>query len=511
METKFIGLEGFNEIESLSTKHPISKKSNQKKLGTAAKTARFAKRVAKMAAKSTSKKVDELKIKRAASKQTAKIKPAKKSVSVIDKRYIDSRNGNKSEYSSSAKEAIISFSSHTAKKQGHLEPKAHRSSKKRAMLAVIACSIAIMLSCVTVSGAVELSKDSDSKNSVNTETETQATSVPVNYGFAMPSSYDEAVGYESFSDGRTNVGIQSTTTALFVDGKLIGVTVEGEKLYTELEQILFEARADYDDETTTEFANDVEIRNNVAAESLMNADDIISAAKDKLSIALSTDIVYTRETPYETITEYDESQYSDYKKVKTEGKNGEAEVTVRTTFVDGVQTNAVQTDVKVLKEAVDEVVIKGKKTRGTSSYSAASSSSASYSSGGSSSGSFTWPVPYTHSISSYFEWRWGRMHNGIDIAAGGIYGQAIVASDGGVVTRSGDYGDGYGSCVIIDHGNGYTTLYGHCSSLAVSAGQRVSKGQTIGYVGSTGNSTGPHLHFEVMQNSTKLNPLKFVS
>ena len=103
------------------------------------------------------------------------------------------------------------------------------------------------------------------------------------------------------------------------------------------------------------------------------------------------------------------------------------------------------------------------------------------------------------------------MHNGIDIASGGISGQPIVASDGGTVIQAGDKGDGYGNYVIIDHGNGYKTLYGHCSSLAVSYGQYVSQGETIGYVGSTGTSTGPPLHFEIIYNSNKLNPLQFVS
>ena len=103
------------------------------------------------------------------------------------------------------------------------------------------------------------------------------------------------------------------------------------------------------------------------------------------------------------------------------------------------------------------------------------------------------------------------MHYGIDIADSGIYGQAIVASDNGTVVHSGDIGDGYGYYVIVDHGNGYSTVYAHCSSLAVSYGDVVKKGDTVGYIGSTGYSTGPHLHFEIREGSTKLDPLNFVS
>jgi murein DD-endopeptidase MepM/ murein hydrolase activator NlpD len=95
------------------------------------------------------------------------------------------------------------------------------------------------------------------------------------------------------------------------------------------------------------------------------------------------------------------------------------------------------------------------------------------------------------------------MHTGIDIGAG--YGAPIHAAGGGEVIFSG-YRNGYGNCVVIDHGGGVATLYGHCSSLNVSAGQVVRQGQLIAHVGSTGLATGPHLHFEVRHNGTPVNP-----
>lgn len=97
-----------------------------------------------------------------------------------------------------------------------------------------------------------------------------------------------------------------------------------------------------------------------------------------------------------------------------------------------------------------------------------------------------------------------KLHTGVDIAAN--TGTAIRAAGDGVVVHSGWWG-GYGLCVVIAHGGNRSTLYGHCSSLAVSAGQSVRRGQVIGQVGSTGFSTGPHLHFEVRQNGVPVNPL----
>jgi murein DD-endopeptidase MepM/ murein hydrolase activator NlpD len=97
-----------------------------------------------------------------------------------------------------------------------------------------------------------------------------------------------------------------------------------------------------------------------------------------------------------------------------------------------------------------------------------------------------------------------RLHTGLDFGVG--YGVPILAADNGVVIHSGWYG-GYGNTVIVDHGGGFTTLYAHASSLSVRSGQTVKQGQTVSRVGSTGMSTGPHLHFEVRYNGNPINPL----
>lgn len=121
-------------------------------------------------------------------------------------------------------------------------------------------------------------------------------------------------------------------------------------------------------------------------------------------------------------------------------------------------------------------------------------------------GAFGWPVPSKYLITGvYGEDRSDHFHSGIDIDGYGQDGSPIVASAAGTVILAEYYG-GYGNCVIIDHGNGYTTLYGHMSGYAVSVGDSVGAGQTIGYLGSTGNSTGTHCHFEIRINGATVDP-----
>ena len=122
-----------------------------------------------------------------------------------------------------------------------------------------------------------------------------------------------------------------------------------------------------------------------------------------------------------------------------------------------------------------------------------------------------WPCPGFYYISSYVGPRWGRTHNGLDIAGSNIYGQPIVAARAGTVIDAGWNSGGYGNYVMINHGDGFITIYGHMSSVASYTGQSVSAGQVIGYVGNTGRSTGPHLHFEVRLNGSVEDPLDFVS
>lgn len=127
-------------------------------------------------------------------------------------------------------------------------------------------------------------------------------------------------------------------------------------------------------------------------------------------------------------------------------------------------------------------------------------------------GIFAWPTPSCSIVTSYYGYRmhpvygYERLHTGVDIGAAD--GANVVAADDGTVVHAGWMG-GYGNCIMIDHGNGYTTLYAHLTSIYVSNGNTVSRGDSIGTVGSTGVSTGPHLHYEVREGGSCVDPMAF--
>ena len=194
---------------------------------------------------------------------------------------------------------------------------------------------------------------------------------------------------------------------------------------------------------------------------------------------------YVEDVQYDTI-ETESEDYSFGERVMLQsGQNGRQEVVQDVTYIGGVpvQTDIVQ--INMLEAPVTEQVAVG--TRLASGMTAQVGS-----------GTFYWPVPQYRYVS-----RWmSASHKGADIVA--PYGTPIIASDSGVVQTAGwhNHPYGYGNYVIIDHGNGWTTLYGHMSSIAVTAGEAVEAGQIIGYVGNTGYSFGNHCHFEMYYNGS---------
>lgn len=173
-------------------------------------------------------------------------------------------------------------------------------------------------------------------------------------------------------------------------------------------------------------------------------------------------------------------------KVVREGKTGRKQVSYRITKENGEVVKEEWLGQEVLEASVTEIVIQGTKVTGEGS------------------GVFTWPVSNAV-ISSSFGQRWGRQHKGIDL----VGERSIKASDEGVVTFAGQQ-SGYGNVIIINHRNGYETLYGHLDSIDVKVGQIVEKGEIIGVMGNTGRSTGTHLHFEIKKDSVAQNPMKYL-
>ncbi|MBE6774880.1 MAG: M23 family metallopeptidase [Ruminococcaceae bacterium] len=211
--------------------------------------------------------------------------------------------------------------------------------------------------------------------------------------------------------------------------------------------------------------------------------------------------------PYETVEKQSSSLAKGTKKTSQNGAYGQKLVTELVTYINGEISYTSFLSEKITKNPVNKIVLIGTKTYSSPVY------------GGSvTSKGFTWPTRGAYSISSGYGYRnpgisgWG-FHGGIDIIRyGGSTGIPVVASASGTVVTAYSGWSGYGHTVVINHGNGITTRYAHMQpgSICVRAGQYVYQGQQIGRIGSTGNSTGPHLHFEVLVNGRKVNPLNYV-
>lgn len=198
-------------------------------------------------------------------------------------------------------------------------------------------------------------------------------------------------------------------------------------------------------------------------------------------------------------------------KILVENKKKEAEEkklalsqskTVRTAYL--AELNASE---KTLSDSIDKLQAQADSLVAQIRAAASSSSSSKYTGG-----TMTWPLPGYYTITSPFGNRMHpvlkvyKMHTGIDIAGSGCNGKNVVAAADGTVITAG-WISGYGNTVIIDHGGGITTLYGHSQKLLVKKGDKVARGQAIMLVGMTGYATGPHLHFEVRENGKYVNPL----
>ncbi|KMJ60420.1 peptidase M23 [Bacillus sp. LL01] len=216
----------------------------------------------------------------------------------------------------------------------------------------------------------------------------------------------------------------------------------------------------------------------------------VSAKKPYLKIVVKEEVSKNEEVPYEQEVVEDKELPKGETKVKQQGENGEKNVRTITTKENGITMKTEVTHEETLKEPVKHIVVKGTKvipSRG--------------------SGSLAWPAVGGY-ISSKMGHRWGKMHKGIDIARPSD--RTIKAADNGVVESAG-WDGGYGNKIVINHQNGMKTTYAHLDSMSVSVGETVSRGSKIGVMGTTGQSTGIHLHFEVHQDGKLKDPMQYLS
>lgn len=224
-----------------------------------------------------------------------------------------------------------------------------------------------------------------------------------------------------------------------------------------------------------------------SAEGLIMIGDRINVTvpEPELSVVVQEHKTYkeTYNLPVEYV--YNDSQYTTYSNVLNEGSEGYREVVANVTYINGVESTREILSESVITQADARVVEVGTITPPT----------------------FIKPISGGR-LSSGFGARWGTVHQGIDWACS--TGTSIMASCGGTVIQAGWYGS-YGYCVTLQHGNGMQTRYAHMSKVLVSVGDYVQQGEVIGRSGSTGNSTGPHVHFEIIVNGTKVNPLTYLN
>lgn len=310
-----------------------------------------------------------------------------------------------------------------------------------------------------------------------------------------------------------------------VDGQRVAVVRTEEDADMVLEELIDKYSSGTGEDTACVAADDrasvldIELKENVSVGrmELKNGDsspDILDRQEAGEKIETGDDgdsmitVVVTEEKTEDEKIDYDreykadDTLYTGQTRVETEGRDGEKEVRKKIVMENGKTVKEAILEENIVKEPEDEIILTG--TRDIGGADGASSgtdegvsrdTSATYS-------PLMMPVDDVY-VSSGFGTRWGRLHRGVDLAL--AQGSPIYAADSGTVYFAGD-GGGYGNLVKVDHGNGMQTYYAHCSSLLVTSGQKVSRGEKIALTGSTGNSTGPHLHFEVIINGKCIDP-----
>ncbi|MCQ4638364.1 peptidoglycan DD-metalloendopeptidase family protein [Anaerovorax odorimutans] len=249
-------------------------------------------------------------------------------------------------------------------------------------------------------------------------------------------------------------------------------------------------------------AKEMNLENGDQKPEILSVEEAAAEIASKQELTVKTTEVITEDEPidYKEVKEKTDKLYVGQTKVKKEGRSGLKKVTKEVTKENG---EAVRTDVlkeETIQEPENQIVLTGTKEKEEALYTASRGTEKR------GSGQLAAPVSSIR-VTSSFGPRWGRTHLGVDL--GMPTGSPISAADAGTVIFAG-YSGSYGNLVKVDHGNGIVTYYAHCSEILAKQGQTVEKGAVIAKVGSTGNSTGPHLHFEVRVNGRNENPLNYL-
>ena len=218
---------------------------------------------------------------------------------------------------------------------------------------------------------------------------------------------------------------------------------------------------------------------------------VVMVPEPEIKVETKLELVYTEPIERSVVYQKDPNVYVGSENVIENGSDGTMEITALVTQINGAEDSREIISKKVIEEPKDKIISKGSKpfpVKGAT-------------------GNYIFPVS-GYRISSPYGPRWGSFHRGVDLAVS--YGTEIVAADGGTIIFAGWKSSTYGYFVEIDHGDGVTTRYAHASKVNVKVGQEVAQGQKIAEVGSTGRSTGPHVHFEIRFDGETANPINYL-
>ncbi len=283
-------------------------------------------------------------------------------------------------------------------------------------------------------------------------------------------------------------------SALIIDGETVGIGSDNLVELVEKRRTAFYIEGA---ENEASFVKSVEVKDGYYLKSEIKDTSSVEDAVNNLEVKTVSTVVSDVKVAFSTKKTLTSSQKTGYYKVTTAGKNGLNRKTEQICSVNGAETER-----KVLSNEVITAPVTQEVTVGTAPVKLTPAQNASVTAAG-----FICPLPKGRfKVSSYYGD--GRNHKGVDLCAN--RGVPIYAAASGTVTYAGWRND-YGYNIIIDHGNGLQTRYAHASVLYVSKGTKVSQGDVIAAVGSTGNSTGNHLHFEVIVNGTRVNPAPYIN